>query len=397
MVTSLPSIPPTFALGVCDYPEHVPWEQWRHYPERQRELGITYVRIAEFAWSQDRAARGRVRLDLARRRGAGPGRRRPAHRDVHADGDAPGVADPEAPGDPAGRGRASVRNFGSRKHYDHASPIYREHSRRITTEIAERYGQHPAVVGWQTDNEFGCHDTARSYGRASRDAFRVWLEAALRDARGAERGLGQCLLEPGVHRLGPDRPAAPDRGPAQPLARARLLPLRQRRDRRVPGGAGRDPAPALARRWVTHNFMMHFTRLRPLPGRGVPRLRLVGLLSPRSGRALPAGRGEGALGEDRPPRPHLVQPRSLPRSEGPARLLGDGAGGRPGELGALQLPAGGGSGRPLDRAGLRPRLRRRQLLPVAGGDRRPGADALRVCSATTRRSTGAERRSPPSS
>ena len=29
-----------------------PWEQWRHYPERQRELGITYVRIAEFAWSR---------------------------------------------------------------------------------------------------------------------------------------------------------------------------------------------------------------------------------------------------------------------------------------------------------------------------------------------------------
>ena len=50
MVTSLPSLalrlPPTFALGVCDYPEHVPWEQWRHYPERQRELGITYVRTA---------------------------------------------------------------------------------------------------------------------------------------------------------------------------------------------------------------------------------------------------------------------------------------------------------------------------------------------------------------
>src|ERR671927_710117 len=52
VVDSLPPIPPTFALGVCDYPEHVPWEQWQRYPERQRELGITYVRIAEFAWSK---------------------------------------------------------------------------------------------------------------------------------------------------------------------------------------------------------------------------------------------------------------------------------------------------------------------------------------------------------
>src|SRR3954469_7339321 len=56
VVTPLPSLaltlPPTFAIGVCDYPEHVPWEQWQRYPERQRELGITYVRIAEFAWSR---------------------------------------------------------------------------------------------------------------------------------------------------------------------------------------------------------------------------------------------------------------------------------------------------------------------------------------------------------
>ena len=36
---ALPPIPDTFALGVCDYPEHVPWEQWKAYPERQRELG----------------------------------------------------------------------------------------------------------------------------------------------------------------------------------------------------------------------------------------------------------------------------------------------------------------------------------------------------------------------
>ena len=52
--------PSTFALGVCDYPEHVPWEQWRHYPERQRELGITYVRIAEFAWSRIEPREGRL-------------------------------------------------------------------------------------------------------------------------------------------------------------------------------------------------------------------------------------------------------------------------------------------------------------------------------------------------
>jgi len=31
------------------------------------------------------------------------------------------------------------------------------------TALAERYGGHPALIGWQIDNEFGCHDTARCY------------------------------------------------------------------------------------------------------------------------------------------------------------------------------------------------------------------------------------------
>jgi hypothetical protein len=220
---------------------------------------------------------------------------------------------------------------------------------------------------------------------------------ALRDARGAERGLGQCLLESGVHRLGPDRPAKSDGGPAQSFARARLLSLCQRRDRGLPGGAGRDPAPALARTLGDAQLHDAFQGLRPLPGIGVPGLRLVGLLSPRSGRALPAGRGEGALGADRPPRRHLVQPRSLPRSERPARLLGDGAGGRSGELGAFQLHPGGGGGGAVDRPGLRPRLRRRQLLPMAGGDGRAGVDALGTASPRRDAGSGGARRWRPSS
>ena len=58
VVDALPPIPDTFALGVCDYPEHVPWEQWKEYPARQRQMGLTYVRIAEFAWSKMEPAEG---------------------------------------------------------------------------------------------------------------------------------------------------------------------------------------------------------------------------------------------------------------------------------------------------------------------------------------------------
>ncbi len=40
----------TFALGVCFYPEHWPRERWQPYARQMRELGIAYVRLAEFAW-----------------------------------------------------------------------------------------------------------------------------------------------------------------------------------------------------------------------------------------------------------------------------------------------------------------------------------------------------------
>jgi hypothetical protein len=47
VIPTLPPIPETFALGVRDYPEHVPWEQCRLYPERHHGQGITHtLRIA---------------------------------------------------------------------------------------------------------------------------------------------------------------------------------------------------------------------------------------------------------------------------------------------------------------------------------------------------------------
>jgi beta-galactosidase len=39
-------------LGVCYYPEHWPEEWWEDDARRMREVGISFVRIAEFAWSR---------------------------------------------------------------------------------------------------------------------------------------------------------------------------------------------------------------------------------------------------------------------------------------------------------------------------------------------------------
>ncbi len=47
-----------------------------------------------------------------------------------------------------------VMQHGSRRHYDPASEVYREHSRRITTEVAQRYGVFLDAAGIATRSTF---------------------------------------------------------------------------------------------------------------------------------------------------------------------------------------------------------------------------------------------------
>jgi beta-galactosidase len=68
------------------------------------------------------------------------------------------------------------KGFGSRRHYDFSHLGYREESRRITQLLADAVGQHPALGGWQTDNEYGCHGTTYSYSPAALAGFQNWLE-----------------------------------------------------------------------------------------------------------------------------------------------------------------------------------------------------------------------------
>lgn len=169
------NFPPHLQLGVCDYPEHVPEDRWAAYARQQRDLGLTFARIAEFAWSRIEPRPGEYDwewLDRAVEAYHGEGLRVVMCTPTAAPPMWLIRAHPEIlPYDEQGRRREP----GSRRHYDLASPVYRERSRRITRAVAERYGQHPAVVGWQTDNEFACHRTGRSYGGASAAAFPGWL------------------------------------------------------------------------------------------------------------------------------------------------------------------------------------------------------------------------------
>jgi len=64
---------------------------------------------------------------------------------------------------------------GSRQHYCPNSPAYRAAAARLAGMLAERYGQHPAVLMWHVNNEYACH-IYECYCDQCCAAFRDWLQ-----------------------------------------------------------------------------------------------------------------------------------------------------------------------------------------------------------------------------
>lgn len=165
-------------LGVCYYPEHWSRALWAEDARRMKALGLRYVRIGEFAWSRLEPEPGSYDfawLDEAIETLAAAG--------LEVVLGTPTATPPKwlidrypeiLPVDPE-TGR--TRGFGSRRHYDFSSDVYLRESERIVTALGERYGKHPGVVGWQTDNELCCHLTTLSASPVARDAFRLWCTA----------------------------------------------------------------------------------------------------------------------------------------------------------------------------------------------------------------------------
>ena len=180
-------------LGVCYYPEHWPETRWSQDAAQMVDAGLTWVRIGEFAWSRLEPCPGDLQLDWLERA-------------INVLGEAgldviigtPTATPPrwmldKHPDMLARDENGAERGFGSRRHYCFSHDGYLEECRRITRILAERFGRNPHVKAWQTDNEYGCHETTVSYSEAAKTAFQNWCAAKYQSPDALNRAWGNIF------------------------------------------------------------------------------------------------------------------------------------------------------------------------------------------------------------
>ena len=360
-------------------------------------LGLTWVRIGEFAWSRlepepgqldfgwlDRAidTLGAVglRVVLGTPTATPPRWVLDRHPDMLA-------VDAE--------GRA--RGFGSRRHYCFSHAGYLEECRRIVTLLAERYGRNPNVAAWQTDNEYGCHDTVLSFSDAARDGFRAWLRGQFPggndgDIGALNRAWGNVFWSMEYRtfdEIGLPNLTVTEPNPAHVLAFRRYASDQVVRFNRAQVEIIRAHSDAP----VAHNYMGgvtdfdHFAVGAELDISSWDSYPL-GFLEDRVGATPEHQRAFARQGDP----DYQAFHHDLYRAVGQAGpLVGDGAAARPGELGALQPGPLAGDGAAVDMGGFRARGRGGVVLPLAAGALRAGAASRRPSATRQRRGAGVSR------
>ena len=161
--------------GCAYYPEHWPIQRWATDAGLMREAGLSVVRLAEFAWDKMEPQPGVYDFDWLQRA-----------IDTLADAGLKVVlCTPTATPPPwlthqhPDICRVEVNGVrvspGARRQPCGNVPAFRSAARQIVERMAERSGDHPAVIGWQIDNEFGVGETTRCVCDHCRAAFQQWL------------------------------------------------------------------------------------------------------------------------------------------------------------------------------------------------------------------------------
>ncbi len=181
--------------GCAYYPEHRDPALWAQDARWMREAGMNLARLGDFAWGRLEPRPGEFAFEWL----AG------ALDLLHAQGIRALLATPTA-GPPAwlagfDRPEDDCRmvyeeggpwEFGGRSMTCVNHPRFQHAAERIAGAMAARFKDHPAVMGWQIDNELGMYGT-RCYCPRCRAGFRGWLERKHGTIDAVNRRLGMAF------------------------------------------------------------------------------------------------------------------------------------------------------------------------------------------------------------
>ncbi|MCI9447279.1 MAG: beta-galactosidase [Lachnospiraceae bacterium] len=180
-------------FGVDYYPEHWERARWDKDAALMQGMGIRMVRMAEFSWHKLEPEEGIYEfgwLDEAIGLFGAHG--------IYTIVGTPTAAPPAwmadkhpeiLPIDREGR----VRGFGGRHHDCQSSPVYRQYVRKLTEEMARRYGENPYVIGWQPDNELGNSHQELCTCASCRKHFQGWLRKKYQTVQNLNQAWGNAF------------------------------------------------------------------------------------------------------------------------------------------------------------------------------------------------------------
>lgn len=159
----------TVLYGVAYYPEYMPHDRLDQDVELMRKAGINVVRVGEstwsswepregdfqFAWMQrvlDRLQQAGIKAILGTPTYSIPTWLYKEHPEIAVthNGVAPPLTDPYSPTYPPG---LTLGYYGPRQNYDFLNPDFRRAAERVIRQIISHFKDHPAVIGYQIDNE----------------------------------------------------------------------------------------------------------------------------------------------------------------------------------------------------------------------------------------------------
>ncbi len=162
-------------FGADYYPDQTPESKWKEDAAAMAAMGITNVRIAEFAWALMEPQEGSFEFAWLER----------AIGILHDAGIAIILGTPSAAPPPwltAKYPEVLMVNDhgvqlspGSRRFTCPTNKTYRRLSLAIATEMAKTFAKTPGVIGWQIDNELTLGESGRCYCRYCREGFQQWL------------------------------------------------------------------------------------------------------------------------------------------------------------------------------------------------------------------------------